>query len=158
MRAPHLVLRPRIAALLAANVVAAAVAAWPFVPQLAPAAHAPGNFAGDDSRLSLRRLLPLADFAATAERPLFSPSRRPPIVAAAAAHGEPFAGHYRLVGVVSDGAARRALIADSGSGRSAELRAGQSVGLWRVKSIGVDRVVLASPAGEMTLTLGDAKR
>ncbi|MBV9863378.1 MAG: hypothetical protein JO267_14665 [Alphaproteobacteria bacterium] len=128
------------------------LAIWPWfagdgaaLPQLPPPPPSGGG--------ALPSLPPLASFAAIAERPLFSPSRRPSMTdrgSAAAA----LAGRYRLLGLVTTRDGRRALMADGS--RTVELGEGDAVEGWSIKRIEQDRLVLSSPAGEAVLTLRQA--
>jgi hypothetical protein len=144
----------RTLALAAANLVVAAIAVWPWLPDRAQSARisaAPSVAA----RPMLASLPPLAAFTATSERPLFSPSRRPP--AAAAPRGtSALDGRYRLLGLVIAGTARRALVAEIAGGRKFEIGEGEAIEGWVVKRIDRDAVLLASPSGEATLTLRNA--
>jgi hypothetical protein len=143
--------RPMTLALVAANLAAAAFAVRPLLPQSTPMA-ALATAAQGDAEPAPFRLAPFAAYAGTVNRPLFAPSRRPPQAAAASVLGND-AGRYRLVGLVIAGAARHALIADKTTGRSVALGEGQAVAGWVVKRIEADAVILASPAGEVTLRL-----
>lgn len=147
MRAPRLL----TFVLAAANVAMAALALWPTLPQATRAAYSPAVSA-DSANPALVRLAAFADYAATVNRPLFSPSRRPPPGGTAHALGGD--GRFRLEGLVITGTTRQALIAETASGRSVELGEGQAIGGWVVKRITLDGVVLASPTGDTTLTLG----
>lgn len=140
--------RPRPLAFASANLVAALLAAWPFVPSRAPAEPAPAAPI-EDATPRLARLPPFADFAATSARPLFSATRRPDPAAAMLG----IDGRYRLMGLVIAGAARHALIAPVAGGRALELGEGEAVEGWTLARIERDRVVLRSPAGEATLAL-----
>ena len=142
----------RTLALAAANVVAAALVLWPWLPERAHPPRFPETHGVADAP-ALARLPPPATFAATAQRPLFSPSRRPPAMAAQPGTSA-LAGRYRLQGLVIAGKARRALVADVAGGRKLELGEGDAIEGWVVKRIERDAVVLVSPAGEATLTLG----
>ena len=142
--------RPLIFA--AANLVAAAIAVWPWLPIRAPAEPARTVTPAEDSAPRLASLAPFATFAETSERPLFSATRRPSPAAAMIGIGS----RYRLQGLVIAGAARHALIAPIAGGRALELGEGETVEGWTVTRIERDRVVLSSPAGEATLGLTGA--
>jgi hypothetical protein len=144
----------RTLALAAANLLAAVVVLLPWLPERAHRMRiAEGPAAVEAPDLAI--LPALASFAATMERPLFSPSRRPPTAPAPSGAG-PLAARYRLQGLVIAGHARRALIADVGGTRRFELGEGDAIEGWVVKRIDRDAVVFASPAGEATLTLSHA--
>jgi hypothetical protein len=142
---------------LAALVLAfAGLAAWPWLapatvsdrpppsaPVAAIAAPVPAS------------LPPLAAFAATVERPLFAPSRRPAAASVAAPGAAPAAAaHYRLIGLIGVGSERRALVADGA--RRLEVKPGDALGGLPVVRIEPDRLVLRSSAGEVALKLGPA--
>lgn len=79
---------------------------------------------------------------ATRERPLFSPQRRPPPVAAAAAQPtRPF--NAALLGVVVDGDRRIALVQRPGA-KAERLEVGQIFDGWTVDSIESRRLVVSS--------------
>ena len=137
-------------ALTAGALCFVALAVWPWlvppIPETRPLATPPTAPAAPP----LTALPPLVSFAATVERPLFSPSRRPaanaPTTAAPAAESR-----YRLVGIVASGTKKTAFIADGG--RRAQIGVGDAFDGWTVKEIGQNRVTLASPSGEMVLKL-----
>ena len=138
-------------ALGATAVVFAAFAAWPWlsppVPTVRPPAVPPANSAAP----RLMTLPPLVHFAAIIERPLFSPSRRPPAVASGVPSAE---GRYRLLGVVASGPRKTAFVADGS--RRLDLAEGDAIDGWTVKKIGTDNVVLTSPTGDTVLKLKPA--
>lgn len=138
-----------------ANLVLAALAIWPWLPAPAPQAPFAPPGGGTDGP-ALASLPPLADFAATIERPLFAPSRRP-AAGPAAQSGSAIERRYRLQGLVIAGAARHALILDTQGGRTIEIAEGGAIEGWVVKRIEQAGVVLVSPAGEATLTLAAAR-
>jgi hypothetical protein len=142
--------RPLIFA--AANLLAAAVAVWPWLPVGAPAEPARTVTPATDAAPRLPGLAPFATFAETSERPLFSATRRP----APATPMIGIDGRYRLQGLVIAGPTRHALIAPVAGGRALELGEGETVEGWIVTRIERDRVVLSSPAGEATLGLTGA--
>ncbi|MFI4987001.1 MAG: hypothetical protein ACHQF3_06155 [Alphaproteobacteria bacterium] len=92
-------------------------------PSAAPAAAAAGDLSG----------VPLEHFRAIVERPLFSPTRRPPPSAA----GEPDAGprQFQLKGVVVSAREQHALIVSQSTGKSYRVRTGDVVEGWRVERI-----------------------
>jgi hypothetical protein len=94
--------------------------------------HAPPTFS----------LPPLQNFAAVAERPLFMPDRQPP--AQARAQGTGAWSTLSLAGVIVTPDARQALIAHGQPPAIAHLQEGQSVDGWTLRSIAVDRVVVAN--------------
>src|SRR5437870_1890743 len=96
--------------LAVAAIAVGALVAWPWL------ASAPAPVAEASERVSpsppLAPLPPLATFAAVFERPLFSPTRRPPPDGKAPAVSSTDAARYRLLGLMTVGNARRALIAE----------------------------------------------
>jgi hypothetical protein len=140
-------------ALTAGALCFAALAVWPWLVPPIPETRPPATPPAAPAAATLTALPPLASFAATVERPLFSPARRPaanaPATAAPAAESR-----YRLVGVVVSGMKKTAFIADNG--RRAQIGVGDAFDGWTVKEIGQDRVTLASPSGEMVLKLKPA--
>jgi general secretion pathway protein N len=140
-------LRPNHA-LGALVVLGAAAAVWPWIAPPVPAVRASAPPTAKQAPPAVAPLPPLASYAATIERPLFAPSRRPAPGAAAAPSSET---RFRLLGVVATGAKRRAFLADGT--RRIEAAEGEVVDGWTIKQIGQDRVLLTSPAGETTLKL-----
>jgi hypothetical protein len=142
--------RPRVNdVLVAAAIMLAGVALYPW---LAPAAmpDAPGVSADMPSSASaIAPLPPASNFSAVLDRPLFSPSRRPP--ARQDPIGSGLAGRYQLLGLISAGDARHALIADGD--RRFEIAEGAALDGWTVARIEQDRVVLSSSVGRTVLTL-----
>ncbi|HZK92292.1 MAG TPA: hypothetical protein VFC56_19300 [Stellaceae bacterium] len=132
----------------------AGLAIWPWLvppraaarPLAAPQAAAPAPL--------LAALPELSTYAAIVERPLFTPSRRAPPGAAAAAPGPSIESRYRLVGIMGAGATRKAFVAEGA--HRAEIAEGDLFDGWTVKEIGRDRVLLTSPAGEAALKLSRA--
>lgn len=149
--------RPLSFALAAANCAAAALALWPWIAPVgaasAPAARPPTQ---DDGPPPLATLPPGASYAAIAERPLFSPTRRPDASSAGTLSG--ISARYRLLGVILAREQGRALVAPIAGGRTLELGEGEAIEGWTVKRIERDRVVLFSPAGEATLEMGEPPR
>jgi hypothetical protein len=139
--------------LAAANLVAAALVVWPWLPASAPVTHATAP-PSEGVAPKLAKLAPFAEFAAITERPIFSPSRRPtPAVKAATIAIE---SRYRLQGIIGVGSARHALIVPVAGGAGLDLGEGDALEAWTVKTISPDRVVLTSPSGEATLAFGQA--
>ncbi len=94
----------------------------------------------------------LAERGAARERPLFSPSRRPPpppqpalVAAVLPPTPQPVvsaAPDLRLVGIVAGTDAAMAMVRRTGEGRSRTLRVGDIVDGWRVSEIGPARLLL----------------
>ena len=149
--------RPRLNHVLAgAGVLLSVLAIWPWVAPLAAPGRVP---AADDTPPpppAIADLPPLATFRAVFERPLFSPSRRPPADGTAPAPGIGIAERYRLLGLLTAGQARRALLAEGS--RRFEVAEGAALDGWTVTRIEQDRVVLSSPGGETELRLHRAGR
>jgi hypothetical protein len=83
------------------------------------------------------------------DRPLFSPTRRPPTVASAAP-AKAATEMPRLAGVLVSEAGSEAIFARSGQ-RPTVLRVGDQIGPYRVTSISVGEVTLAGPAESVTM-------
>jgi len=141
-------------ALAAAVLLFAGVAAWPWL--VSPAVHDRPPAAGTAApAAALAPLPPLAEFGAIVERPLFLPSRRPEAAIGVAGPAAPGAeSRYRLLGLVSAGPARKALVADGA--RRFEVKEGDRLDDWTVRRVEQDRLVLSSPAGEAVLKLAPA--
>lgn len=145
--------RLRLPLSLAALVLAAA-AVRPWLPDhAATPVPQPTARQAASAPARLAALPPLTHFAATIERPLFSPSRRPAAAPAAGLSGAALTRRYRLQGIIAVGAAKRALLIDRKGGRRLDIGQGETIDGWTVKRIAPDRLILASPAGEATLRL-----
>ena len=131
-----------------------AVAIWPWLQSPAPARSAGAPTDTTSSPPALAALPPVARFSAVAERPLFSPLRRPAPGEKAAPAGPGIEQRYHLLGLISTGSARRALLTE-GKRRFA-IAEGATLEGWTVARIEHDRVVLSSPAGEAVLMLQPA--
>ena len=145
---PNLRLNHLLGAIAAALI---ALVIWPWL-QSPSSAQAPGTT--DDAVASspaLPTLQPLARFAAIAERPLFSSSRRPAPGEKAAPAGPGIEQRYHLLGLINTGDTRRALLSE-GKRRFA-IAEGAALEGWTVTRIEHDRVVLSSPAGQALLLL-----
>jgi general secretion pathway protein N len=77
--------------------------------------------------------VPLEHFSAIVERPLVSPTRRPP----PSAPGEPDSGarQFQLKGVVVSAREQHALIVSQSTGKSYRVRTGDVVEGWKVEHI-----------------------
>jgi general secretion pathway protein N len=106
----------------------------------------------------------LEDLSQTRDRPLFSPSRRPPPPTIEApppavpvmAEAKPPANEpppFDLVGVVVGGDARFVLLANHGGGAVSRLRPGDEQDGWRVGEISTRSVVLEREGREESLAL-----
>lgn len=140
-------------ALLAASGLFAALALWPFLPARDPPPIR--SAAAITAPPALAALPPIGRFGAIADRPLFSPSRRP--VAAEAAHGTIAAGletRYRLLGVVLSGREQRALLLEGT--RRVAVGVGDRLEGYTVVRIEQNRLMLNSPAGDAVLALRPA--
>lgn len=139
--------------LAAAAAVLVAVTVWPWLHSPAAATSPAATDAGLAAP-ALAALPPVARFSAISERPLFSASRRPAPGEKAAPAGPGIEQRYRLLGLVSTGDTRRALLAE-GKRRFA-IGEGAALEGWTVARIEHDRVVLSSPAGQAVLILQPA--
>ena len=149
---PPLPLRPRLNHVLAgAAVLLTVLAIWPWVaPASAPGLSAEVSEAAPPAQ-AIADLPPLATFSAVFERPLFSPSRRPPPDEKVPALDGGVAARYRLLGLLTAGETRRALLAEGS--RRFEIAEGAALDGWIVARIEQDRMVLSSPVGETVLKL-----
>jgi general secretion pathway protein N len=144
--------RPRLNHVLAgAAVLLSAAAVYPWLAAQSIPAIATGAAEIPRTAAAITPLPPLASFPAVFERPLFSPSRRPPAIEKPPALGSGLGGRYQLLGLVSAGGTRRALIADGN--RRVEIAEGAALDGWTVARIEQDRVVLSSPEGQTVLKL-----
>ena len=149
---PQLPPRPSLDHVLAgAGVLLSVLAIWPWVAPLAAPGRATAAADTPPPDPAIADLPPLASFRAVFERPLFSPSRRPPADGKAPVLGIGIAERYRLLGLLTAGQARRALLAEGT--RRFEVAEGAALDGWTVVRIEQDRVVLSSPGGETELRL-----
>ena len=145
---------PRLNHLLGgAAAVCAVIAVWPWLSTPVPATRPLTTAPASTPVPALATLPPLANFSAIVERPLFSPSRRPPPGTNTAA-APLVASHYRLLGVVATGPKKRAFLADGA--RHLDVAEGERLDGWTVKQIGADSVSLSSSEGEAILKLKPA--
>jgi hypothetical protein len=90
---------------------------------------------------------PLDRLSVTRERPLFSPTRRPPppppAVAEAPAPAPPPPPDVALFGIVMDGARARAVIRANPAAKVTRVEIGDDVGGWKVAQIEGRKLVLA---------------
>ena len=131
-------------------VLLAMVAIWPWIaPAPQPSRPAePDNTPPPPTHVDLR---PLQAYSEVFDRPLFTPSRRPPPDAKLSASQSGGSARYHLLGLVTDGEARRALISEGN--RRFEIIEGAALDGWTVAHIEQNRVVLSSPTGRMELRL-----
>ena len=97
---------------------------------------------------------PLEQYRETAARPLFSPTRRPPVAVEATPAPAPKPVSLRLDGLIVTRDRKEAMITESGEGKRLRLREGDTVAGWTVRRIERDKVLLTSPSDEMILTPG----
>jgi type II secretion system (T2SS) protein C len=142
----------RLSLLLLLGIGACAAASGWTLMKPAPSAGTAAPAAAKAAAPPVERALgPLVEFGETAARPLFAESRRP---AAAPAAAPPRKATLRLEGVIAIGATKHALLRDNGGNRRFRVGEGDEVAGWTVRRIERDRVVLASPDGEITLETG----
>jgi hypothetical protein len=105
---------------------------------------------------------PLDALAATRERPLFSPTRRPVPPPAVIARVEPppppppappEPPSLALFGIVMDGEGARAVVRASSSDKVVRLRIGDEIGGWQVTQIERQRLVVSLNERSATFTL-----
>ncbi len=93
-------------------------------------------------------MLPIEDFQAILERPIFSPSRRPPSVELPATTGDVA---FVLKGILIDEDERTALFRSKRSDKLVRLGEGDKIEGWTLVRIEADQVVLASGEIEKVL-------
>jgi len=135
--------------LAAAAIFLGAATLYPWLAPMSSRDASGGYIETPRSTRAIAPLPPFGSFSAVLDRPLFSPSRRP--AAAENPTGSGLAGRYQLLGVVSAGGARHALVADGP--RRFEIAEGAALDGWTVARIEQDRVLLSSPTGRTVLTL-----
>ncbi len=140
------VVRRLIAAALFMLSATAAPAQQPAATGKPPAAEA-SRAAGDGDLSGV----PLEHFRAIVERPLFSPTRRPPPSQA----GEPDSGtrQFQLKGVIVSARDQHALIVSQSTGKSYQVRTGDVVEGWRVERITGDSVAFTKGGVEALVPL-----
>ena len=143
-------MRPLTIALAALCALLAGATLWPWLPA-SQAAPRPAEAASPAGETRMAAFPPFANFSATVDRPLFSPTRRPAANAVAFTAG--IGERYRVQGLMVAGKARRAQLVEIAGGRVVELGEGDKLEGWTVKKIEQDRLVLSSAAGEATLTV-----
>jgi hypothetical protein len=101
----------------------------------------------------------LAAYEAIVERPLFNPERRPPPAeqavddtAATPAGSVTDATGWRLTAVLREAERHTVLIEDQ-TGRTLALKAGDSLGDWKIEEIADDRVIIVTGSQRNTLLL-----
>lgn len=153
---------PFVLCALAAVLTTALAWAWlrPASPLHAPAWVAPEPVAAnlDDLRGALLRIHPEArrDHPSIAERPLFTPGRRPPAPAASQPAAPPpiALDKVRLLGILTGPALNRVMAEVDGATRV--LAVGDRVGDWALTSIKGRDVAFAKGDERRTLALPDA--
>lgn len=102
---------------------------------------------------------PLADYAATVEKPLFNPGRRKdaPVTSAAPAELPPLF-FYRVVGVVIAAESRFALVERKAESEVVTLHVGDDLDGRHVDDIRRDGIVLSGPAGRELLAIPRKRR
>ncbi len=150
--APARIGLPLLLALLAAGSIAYG---WPAttqapMPNTAPATAAP----------AARVLPPLQDLRATLQRPLFEPGRRMPATTPPPAMpaGPLVLGKYRLLGIVSAGGKRSAVLAPLQGGGSRLLAAGGMLEDWLLAEVSEGGLVLRRGNASETVRLRPAAK
>jgi hypothetical protein len=95
---------------------------------------------------------PLSSFAEIGERPLFSRSRRPPLIPESTGES---AGALVLNGILMTGADRIALLADPAAERMTPLREGDILAGWTLVAIHPEKVVIRNNGMEQELQIAD---
>lgn len=86
---------------------------------------------------------PMEDFQVILERPIFSPSRRPPLVESVEAHLMQSGVAFTLKGILIDENERIALFRTKSSDKVVRLREGDEIEGWTLVQIEADHVTLA---------------
>ncbi len=121
-----------------------------------PPAQGDGPFRGNATATPAQ---PRADLtalaAATAQRPPFDSSRRPPAQTAQAAQPIAQAPRVSLAGILTDASEPMALLRISTDGRLRRASQGDAVADWRIVRIDTASVIIRDPSGdESVLRLG----
>lgn len=99
---------------------------------------------------------PLDRFSATRDRPLFSPTRRPPLpppVLIAAPPPPPLPPNVALLGVIMDGAQAQAVVRAGSTQKVLRVSIGDDIGGWKVGQIEEQRLVLLRNGRTATFTM-----
>lgn len=97
-------------------------------------------------------IAPLEDFIEVAERPLFSPSRRPPLGEVATATPRQ-ALDLTLIGVVLSSEERLAIVTPGGQGKAVRLGVGDSIQGWTLVELESERATFERDGESITLYL-----
>jgi len=143
----------RVAPSLLAAALALLSAGATLCQEAALAANAPPA-AAPDAGYDLSQV-PLERFRAIVERPLFSPTRRPPPSQAAEPDERP--RQFQLKGVVVSAREQYALIVSQSTGKSYNVRTGDVVEGWRVERITGESAALSKDGVETLVRLVPAR-
>ncbi|MBX3456033.1 hypothetical protein [Ferrovibrio sp.] len=124
---------------------------WPMAPT--PAAILNPAPVADASAMAA--LPPLADLRTTLQRPLFEPGRRMPATAAQPAQpaGPVVLGKYRLLGIVSAGGKRSAVLAPLEGGAARLQAAGSLLDDWTLAEVSESGLLLRRGAASESVRL-----
>jgi hypothetical protein len=128
-------------------------------PTLAADAAPQADVQSDSALSSPLARQPLDRLSATRERPLFSPTRRPPPVPVPIVHEPepppppPPPPDVALFGIVMDGDEARAIVRTSPAANVVRVRIGDDIGGWKVAQIEGRRLVLALDGRVATFTM-----
>lgn len=142
--------RPFIAAMAGLAVVLAVVLAFEIGeatrPRIPAAASRPGSAAQAKLLPSIAAAPVEQAYPETVARPLFTPTRRPAPVQAAAAAPAFARGQFQLLGVIIAGNTKTAMLRDKSSGKIHRVELGHEVNGIKVATIDRDTVTLAQGA------------
>jgi len=145
----------RLLVLILLVIVAGTAAALPWVlpDPVKPTLRAAASPIFQQS-LTLPELSPLTSLTVTAARPLFAPSRRPPVqnevaIALTDADRALILGRYAKTGVVVTSARRIVMLRDTVENKALRLKEGDRLEGWLIEAIGFSTLVLRD--GEQTL-------
>ncbi len=146
-----------LAALVAAEVGMAPDPGEAEVARPSPAALRVPAVAADDGSMPEFVPSPLDSFVNITERPLFTATRRPAaaVVSDGPATPQVLDTSIQLAGVILSGGRRVALIQLEGVPRPVSVEVGNTVGGWKVESIGAEAVVLRSGETTREITLSE---
>jgi hypothetical protein len=152
----------RVGLFLRLSAILAAILAWEFVagPLFLPEATPKSIPAKDSFEISSKAppgKPPMSTFSEFVDRPLFTPSRRPPPPKTATpAETTAKSENFDLIGVIISSDERMALLQTLGTGEVLRAVEGQTVGGWEVQEIKPTQVVLKRGNATEVIKINDA--
>jgi hypothetical protein len=126
------------------------------LPCLAADPAARAEVSSDATPVSPLAARPLDGFSATRDRPLFSPTRRPPLpppVLVAAPPPPPLPPNVALLGVIMDGEQAQAVVRAGPTEKVLRVSIGDDIGGWKVGQIEERKLVLLLNGRTATFTM-----